>query len=89
LRRKLNNEALAVDAVRIEPVSTFKFPANREINREFCKIGPSTPIFESNQRADPIAYSRIPYATEQGISERVSGNFFQVTGIFICGIAAA
>jgi hypothetical protein len=24
--------------------------------------------------------SRIPYATEQGISKRVSGNFFRVTG---------
>ena len=26
---------MVADAVRIEPVSTPKFPANREINREF------------------------------------------------------
>ena len=26
------------DAVTYEPVSTAKFPANREINREFCRI---------------------------------------------------
>jgi hypothetical protein len=25
------------DAVQVEPVSTAKFPANREKNREFCK----------------------------------------------------
>jgi hypothetical protein len=43
---------------------------------------PSTPIFASNQRADSIAYSRIPYAKEQGNSKRVSGNFFQGTGNF-------
>jgi hypothetical protein len=27
------------DAVPVEPVSTLKFPANWEINREFFKIG--------------------------------------------------
>jgi hypothetical protein len=29
-----------------------------------------------------MASSQIPYATEQGISKRVSGNFFQGTGNF-------
>jgi hypothetical protein len=57
-----------------------KFPANREINREFCRIRPSVAIFGSNQRADSIASSRIPCATEQGISKRVSGKIFQGTG---------
>ena len=38
--------------------------------------------FVSNQRADSIAYSGIPYATEQGIFKCVSGNFSQVTGNF-------
>jgi hypothetical protein len=46
--------------------------ANREINREFCSIRPSTAIFQSDQRAHSMVYSRIPYATEQGISKRVS-----------------
>ena len=29
---------MVADAVLIEPVSTLKFPANREKNREFYKI---------------------------------------------------
>jgi hypothetical protein len=28
------------DAVAVEPVSASKFPANREINREFCQFCP-------------------------------------------------
>jgi hypothetical protein len=28
---------MVADAVEVEPVSTAKFPANREKNREFCK----------------------------------------------------
>jgi hypothetical protein len=34
----------------------------------------------SDQRADSMPYSGIPYATEQGIFKRVSGNFFRGTG---------
>jgi hypothetical protein len=64
-----------------------KFPANREINKEFCKIRPSTPIFGADRHAKPIACNGIPYATEQGISKRVSGNFFQGTGNLIGGTA--
>jgi hypothetical protein len=71
---------VAEDAVRCELVSAIKFPANREINREFCWIWPSTAIFVSSQRADSIAYSGIPYTTEQGISKDVSGKIFQGTG---------
>ena len=73
---------LADDTVNGEPVSGTKFPANREINREFRRNRPCTPIFASDQHADPKAYSRIPYATKQGISKRVSGNCFQGTGNF-------
>ena len=58
----------------------FKFPANRENNREFCRIWRSTVILASDQRADSIAYSGIPCATEQRISKRVSGKIFQGTG---------
>ena len=53
---------------------------NREFNREFCRIRPSTAIFVSDQRADSIVYS--PYATEQGISKHVSGKIFPGTGNF-------
>ena len=35
----------------------------------------------SDQRADSIAYSEIPYATEQGISQQVSGKLFEEQGI--------
>ena len=34
-------DSLPEDAVWIGPVSNREFPANREINREFCKI----PVF--------------------------------------------
>src|SRR5665811_422109 len=34
-------ECVVADAVGFEPVSTPKFPANREINREFFNFGPA------------------------------------------------
>jgi hypothetical protein len=42
--------------------------------------GYTTAIYGSDQRADSITYSQIPYATEQGISKCVSGNFLEGTG---------
>jgi hypothetical protein len=44
-----------------------KFPANREINREFFKFGPVSAILASNRPANSIACSTIPYAMKQGI----------------------
>jgi hypothetical protein len=76
-------DCVAEDAVSCEPVSAPKFPANRENNREFCRIWRSTVILASDQRADSIAYSGIPCATEQGISKRVSGKIFKEQGIFV------
>src|SRR5262245_39707159 len=58
---------MVADAVGFEPVSAFKFPANRENNREFCKIRPSATNLRSRTRANPMAYGEIPYAAEQGI----------------------
>jgi hypothetical protein len=37
-KRRFASDCVVVDAVRIEPVSTAKFPANRENNREFLRI---------------------------------------------------
>jgi hypothetical protein len=71
------------DAVRCEPISTGKFPANREINREFRKDRPSGPTFGSDRRTNSIGYRRIPYAIEQGILKRISGNCFRETGNFV------
>jgi ketosteroid isomerase-like protein len=33
-----SGNCVVADAVQVEPVSTPKFPANREINREFCRL---------------------------------------------------
>ena len=59
------------------------FPDNRENNREFCRFGPFAAIFVSNLPAKSMAYSRIPYANEQGIFGPVSGNSFVITGNFL------
>jgi hypothetical protein len=58
---------VVADAVAVEPVSTPEFPANREINREFCRIHPLCEIFNADTRAISKAFGRIPYATEQGV----------------------
>ncbi len=55
------------DAVAVEPVSTAKFPANREKNREFCKLVASgTPETANNGIVTELPM-RIPCSTEQGI----------------------
>ncbi len=41
-------DCVVVDAARIEPVSTPRFPANRVINSVFCRLGPFAAIFASN-----------------------------------------
>jgi hypothetical protein len=58
---------MVVDAARIEPVSTLKFPASREFSREFFEKAPPGAILESKTRAASIAYDQIPCSTEQGI----------------------
>ena len=60
----------------------LKFPANREIYREFCRIWPFAAIFVFIRRANSNGYSQIPYATEQGIFAAITGNFLQRTGNF-------
>jgi hypothetical protein len=57
---------VVADAVPVEPVSTPKFPANREINREFCRIRALDAILNAGTRANSKACGKIPYATEQG-----------------------
>jgi len=55
------------DAVLVEPVSTPKFPANREINREFCQIRTHCKILKANTRTNSKTFSQIPCAKEQEI----------------------
>jgi hypothetical protein len=54
-------DSVAGDAVRGEPVCGSKFPANREINREFFKFGLFSAIFASNRPANSTACVEIPY----------------------------
>ena len=55
------------DAVHVEPVSAPKFPANREKNREFCRIAISVKSETVNNGVAAGLPKRIPYSTEQGI----------------------
>jgi len=71
---------VAEDAVLIGPVSKPEFPDNREFNREFFKFGPFAAILAPNRPANSIGCSIIPYATEQGIFCRLTGNFGNGTG---------
>src|SRR5262245_53850102 len=76
--RTTANSGVAEDAVRREPVSAPNSLLTGKLTG--CRIWPSTAIFSSNQRADSIASSRNPSATEQGISKRLSGKIFRGTG---------
>ena len=72
---------MVADAVLVEPVSTAKFPANREINREFGRMRPLGAILKADTRADSKAFSKIPYTTEQGIISAEQGIFAREQGI--------
>jgi hypothetical protein len=74
-------DCVVAGAVHVEPVSTPKFPANREKNREFCKFGPAC---VSDDRIRPMIsglLSRIPYTTEQGIVSTEQGILVLEQGI--------
>ena len=72
---------MVANAVVVEPVSTPKFPANRENYREFRRIRPLGTIFNADTRAHSKAYSEIPYATEQEIIFAEQGIPTQEQGI--------
>jgi hypothetical protein len=61
-----NPDWMVAHAVTCEPVSTPKFPVNREKNRECCRIRPLSAIVKADTRTNSEACSEIPYATEQG-----------------------
>jgi hypothetical protein len=64
---------MVVDAVLVEPVSSPKFPANREINREFRQIRLVGAILHADTRANSEACREIPYSAEQGIFAKEQG----------------
>ena len=55
-----SGNCVVVDAVTYEPVSTPKFPANREKNREFRQIRPLCEILKADTRANSKVSSEIP-----------------------------
>ena len=73
---------MVADAVQVEPVSTPKFPANREINREFRRIRTFCTNLKADTRANSKASSEIPYSGEQGIISAEQGILVQEQGIF-------
>jgi hypothetical protein len=64
---------VVADAVVIEPVSTSKFPPNREINREFHQTGPLGAIL-----------SKFRGLQRNSLRNR-TGNYFGGTGNFGAG----
>jgi hypothetical protein len=81
VQRGASGTALVVDAVAVEPVSTLKFPANREKNREFCKIAASGAPEIVNNTVVTGLLIRTPCSTEQGIIFAKQGSLVQEQGI--------
>ena len=59
-KSRLAPECVVADAVAFEPVSTLKFPANREKNREFHQIRALGAILKADTRANSEACSEFP-----------------------------
>jgi hypothetical protein len=60
-------DCVVADAVAVEPVSTPKFPANREKNREFCKLVAFSAAETPNRAVVAALLMQISYSMEQGI----------------------
>ena len=72
---------MVADAVAVEPISAPLFPANREKNREFNKIGASGALEIENNAVVTGASARIPYSVEQGIISAKQGILVREQGI--------
>jgi hypothetical protein len=59
----------------------LEFPANREINREFCQNRQLDAILHADTRANSEVCSEIPYSTEQGIFAKEQGICTREQGI--------
>ena len=70
-------------AVAIEPVSTTKFPANREKNREYFNFWPDSGLEHLMRPMISRAFEQIPYVTEQGIISAEQGILLQEQGILL------
>jgi len=72
---------VVADAVAVEPISAPLFPANREKNREFNKIGASGALEIENKAVVTGASARIPHSVEQGIISAKQGILVREQGI--------
>jgi len=75
---------MVADAVVVEPVSTVKFPTNREMNREFSILRQCRRLRRPANPMKSRFCSQIPYNTEQGISCEEQGNVRQDHGSRAC-----
>jgi hypothetical protein len=82
----MHGNVVAEVAVQYEPVSTIKFPADRENNREICRFRPSPGFSAHSWRANSIASTLIPEATEQGIYFTEQGMIQDEQGLLRDGI---
>jgi hypothetical protein len=82
LHRGRAADCVVADAVVCEPVSTPNFPANREKNREYCKIlAAGAPESENNGVVTGLPMV-IPCSTEQGIISAEQGILVREQAIF-------
>ena len=58
-------DCVVADAVTVEPVSTLKFPANREKNTELCKLVAFGAAETPNRAVVARLQMQIPYSMEQ------------------------
>jgi hypothetical protein len=72
---------IVAHAVAREPVSMPRFPANREIYREFRRIHVLWRISAPSRPTNPMRWSKIPYSTEQGIFWKEQGIYWRQQGI--------
>ena len=73
---------MVADVVLIERVSTLKFPANREKNREFREIRLLCKILKPDTRTNSKAFSQIPYKIEEGFISAEQGVLSREQGIW-------
>ena len=71
---------MVADAVVVEPVSTAKFPANREKNREFFNFRRASRLIWLTNPIISVTWSQISYSMEQGIISAEQGILAQEQG---------
>ena len=74
-KRRFASDCVVADAVGIEPISASNSLLTGKITGNIAVSWPRVAILVSNQRVNSVVYNEIPYATEQGIFEGLTGIF--------------